>query len=160
MSAAKSALAGPGKTVAENRRARYEYELLEEYEAGLVLYGSEVKSLRSGKSNIADAFADIKNGEIWIRQMHIAEYKGANRFNHDPGRPRKLLLKKSEIRKLIGKVQEKGLTVVPLRLYFNAKNIAKIQIALAKGKKTHDKRETIKQRDWNRNKQRILKGDG
>lgn len=150
--------AQPGKTVAENRRARYEYELIETYEAGLVLLGSEVKSLRMGKAAIQDAFADVKKGEIWLRQCNITALPAANRFNHDPMRPRKILLRKTEIRKLIGKVQEKGLTLVPLKLYFNEKNIAKITIALGKGKKTHDKRETIKQRDWSRNKQRILKG--
>jgi SsrA-binding protein len=146
------------KLLAENRRARFEYEILDVYECGIILKGSEVKSLRDGKANIADAFADVKAGTVILYQMHIAEYKGANRFNHDPRRPRVLLLHKSEIRKLTGKVKEKGLTLVPLRLYFNHKNVVKLEIALAKGKKTHDKRETIKQRDWNRNKQRVLKG--
>lgn len=146
------------KIIADNRRARFEYEIMDVFECGIVLKGSEVKSLRAGKANLGDAFADInKSGEVVLHQLHISEYKGATRWNHDPRRPRKLLLHKYEIRKLTGKVKERGLTLAPLKLYFNKKNMVKLEIALAKGKKTHDKRETIKQRDWDRQKHRVLK---
>ncbi|MET0155636.1 MAG: SsrA-binding protein SmpB [Rickettsiales bacterium] len=148
----------PRKIIADNRRARFEYEILDVFECGIVLQGSEVKSMRLGKANVGDAFADVDRfGAVMLYQMHVSEYKGATRWNHDPRRPRKLLMHKSEIRKLTGKVKEKGLTLVPLSVYFNHKNMVKIEIALAKGKKTHDKRETIKQREWERQKHRTLK---
>lgn len=145
------------KIIATNRRARHNYQIEETYEAGLVLYGSEVKSLRTGKANLSDGYADERKGEFYLMQIHIAEYKDANRFNHHPTRPRKLLMHKREINKLLGKVKMKGYTIVPLSLYFNDKNMVKVELGLAKGKKLHDKRETEKQRDWERNKARILK---
>lgn len=136
-----------------NRRARFEYEILDSYEAGIVLLGSEVKSLRQGKANLQDSYAVLKNGEVWLLNMHINPYEQANRFNHDPVRTRKLLMQKSEIRKLIGKTHEKGLTLVPLKVYFK-KGLVKIEIGLARGKKLHDKRETIKERDTEREMRR------
>lgn len=145
------------KIVAQNRKARFNYSIIETFEAGIVLVGSEVKSLRSGKANIGDAFADIEGTEVCLRQMHITEYFGANRFNHYPTRTRKLLLHKSQIRKLLGKLKTKGLTIVPLSVYFNEKNMVKVEIALASGKKNYDKREAIKNREWNIQKSRILK---
>jgi SsrA-binding protein len=142
-----------------NRRARFEYEILEELDAGIVLTGTEVKSLRAGKANIQDAFAIHKEGEMWLQNLHIAEYHGGNRFNHEPKRPRKLLLKKREIQKLIGLLQTKGLTLVPLMLFFNEKGLVKVKMAVGRGKKAHDKRETEKERDWQREKGRLLKGE-
>ncbi|UNM05658.1 MAG: SsrA-binding protein SmpB [Holosporaceae bacterium] len=147
------------KVIAQNRKARFEYEILETLEAGLVLVGSEVKSLRLGKANMIDAFADERDGEIYLVNLRIDEYKGANRFNHEPKRLRKLLLHKREQHKLMGAVQRKGVTLIPLTLYFNHKGIAKITIGICKGKKLHDKRATEKERDWQRDKARILKGD-
>ena len=149
--------AGQSKTVADNRRARYDYSLEETYDAGLVLVGSEVKSLRSGRANIQDAYAEEKDGEILLINAYIPEYSGANRFNHEPRRPRKLLLKKKEIGKLIGSLKRGGVTLVPLSLYFNERGLAKLKIALARGKKLHDKRASEKERDWNREKQRLLR---
>ena len=140
-----------------NRRARYEYELLDEYEAGIVLVGTEVKSLRAGKANVGDAFAIHKDNELWLHNLHISEYHGGNRFNHEPKRPRKLLLKKREISKLIGQLQVKGLTLVPLAVLFNDKGLVKIKLAVGRGKKAHDKRESEKERDWSREKSRLLK---
>ncbi|MFC1659724.1 SsrA-binding protein SmpB [Pseudomonadota bacterium] len=145
------------KTNIQNRKARHEYFILEEIEAGIVLTGSEIKSLREGKANIQPAFAEERGGEIWLLNSHISEYKGANKFNHKPLRPRKLLLHKKEIKKLIGKVKEKGVTLIPLSLYINQRNIAKVKLALGKGKKLHDKRADIKEREWKRDKERIEK---
>ena len=142
-----------------NRKARYEYELMDEYEAGIILTGTEVKSLRAGKANIQDAFAIEKDEEIWLHNLHIAEYHGGNKFNHVPKRPRKLLLKKKEINKLIGLLQTKGLTLIPLCLFFNDRGLAKLKMAVGRGKKAHDKRDTEKQRDWDREKGRLLKND-
>lgn len=136
----------PIRPIAENRKARHEYLIEDTYEAGLVLAGTEVKSLRMGKANLKDAYARIKNGEVFIYQMHIGPYPFAYYDNHDPLRPRKLLLHKSEIKKLYGKVNEKGYTLVPLKLYFKAGK-AKLSLALARGKQQHDKRETIRRRD-------------
>lgn len=136
-----------------NRRARFEYEILDSFEAGIVLVGSEVKSLRQGKANLQDSYAVIKNGEVWLLNMHISPYEQANQFNHDPVRTRKLLLNKSEIAKLNGKTNEKGLTLVPLKLYFKKGN-AKVELGIAKGKKLHDKRESIKERDVEREMRR------
>lgn len=148
----------PPKTlIAANKKARHNYFIEETIEAGLVLYGSEVKSLRAGKANIADGYVHEKAGELYLLGCHIAEYTQANRFNHPPTRPRKLLLHKQELNKLMGKVKIKGYTLVPLSLYFNHKNIAKAELGLAKGKKQHDKRETEKQRDWQRQKARVMK---
>ncbi len=136
-----------------NRRARFEYEILDSYEAGIVLKGSEVKSLRAGKANLQDSYALVKNGEVWLMNMHISPYEQANQFNHDPVRTRKLLLNKSEIAKLHGKSNEKGLTLIPLKLYFKKGN-AKIQLGIGKGKKLHDKRAAIKERDVEREMRR------
>ena len=137
------------KTVAQNRRARLEFQILETTEAGIVLKGSEVKSVRQGKVDISDCFASVKDGEVWLHNMHVAAYQNAGPFNHNPRRTRKLLLHKREIRKLIGKIRQKGLSLVPLRLYWKH-GMAKIELAVAKGKRAFDKRETIKQRDQDR----------
>lgn len=142
-----------------NRRARYEYELLQEYEAGIVLMSTEVKALREGKANVQDAFAVEKNEELWLHQLHISEYKAGNRFNHAPLRPRKLLLHRREIKKMIGLLQTKGLTLIPLKIYFNEDGRVKVLMALGKGKKAHDKRDSEKDRDWQRQKERIMKHD-
>jgi SsrA-binding protein len=142
-----------------NRRARFEYEIMEELDAGIVLSGTEVKSLRAGKANVQDAFAIHKEGEMWLHNLHIAEYHGGNRFNHEPKRPRKLLLKKREIKKLIGLLQTKGLTLVPLMLFFSDKGLVKVKMAVGRGKKAHDKRESEKERDWQREKGRVMKQD-
>ncbi len=148
------------KVVADNRKARFNYEIGDTLEAGIALTGTEVKSLRSGKATIAEAFAGAKDGELWLYNANIPEYAQANRFNHAPKRPRKLLLHKREIGKLIGAVEREGMTVVPLRLYFNEKGRAKLQIALARGKKLHDKRETEKKRDWERERGRLMREKG
>jgi len=144
------------KNVTVNRKARYEYEILQVYEAGIVLQGTEVKALREGKANLVDSYGLLKENELWLMGAHISEYSQGNINNHDPVRTRKLLLNRSEIRKLIGKVKEKGLTLVPLRIYFK-KGRVKIEIALAKGKKVHDKRDTIAKRDFNRDQERRIK---
>ena len=136
-----------------NRKARHDYQILDVYEAGMVLKGSEVKSLRQGKANLQDSYAALKRGEMWLYKMHISPFEQANQFNHDPTRERKLLLNKSELRKLIGKTTEKGLTLIPLKVYFK-KGIAKVEIALAKGKKEYDRREDIKKRDVEREMRR------
>ncbi len=136
-----------------NRKARHEYEVLDSYETGIVLKGSEVKSLRQGNANLQDSFASIHKGEVWLEGMHINTYEQANQFNHDPVRKRKLLLHKNEIRKLFGKVSEKGLTLIPLKVYFRTGK-AKVELGLCKGKKSYDKREDIKKRDSEREMQR------
>lgn len=146
-----------GAPIAVNRRARFDYEIEETFEAGLQLTGTEVKSLRQGKANIAESYVSPENGEIFLINADFPPYAMGNRFNHEPRRPRKLLLHKREVNKLTGSVQREGRTIIPLRLYFNNKGLAKLQIGLAKGKKTIDKRETKKERDWNRQKQRVLK---
>jgi SsrA-binding protein len=148
------------KVVADNRKARFNYAILDSVEAGLALSGTEVKSLRTGKATIAESYADARDGEIWLVNANIPEYLQANRFNHAPKRPRKLLLHKRQINKLIGAVEREGMTLIPLKLYFNARGRAKIELALAKGKKLHDKRETEKKRDWNREKGRLLRARG
>lgn len=149
-----------GKTVAENRKARFNYEIGEVIEAGLVLTGSEVKSLRAGHANIAESYASDEGGELWLLNSNIPEYFEASRFNHQPKRPRKLLLKKREAHRLMIAIQREGMTLVPLKLYFNARGIAKMALALAKGRKVHDKRDAIKERDWGRQKQRLLRDRG
>lgn len=141
------------KTVAQNRRARFEYQIIETTEAGIVLKGSEVKSVRQGKVDISDCFASVKEGEVWLHNMHVAAYQNAGPFNHNPKRSRKLLLHKREIRKLIGKIKQKGLSLVPVRLYWKH-GLAKVELAVAKGKRSFDKRETIKQRDHEREMRR------
>jgi SsrA-binding protein len=149
------------KMVADNRRARYNYEIGEKFEAGIALTGTEVKSLRTGKATIAESYASVdRGGEMWLYNANIPEYLAGNRFNHEPKRPRKLLLKGREISKLAQGVQREGMTIVPLRLYFNARGRAKIEIALAKGKQMHDKRETEKKRDWAREKGRLMRERG
>ena len=149
------------KAVAENRKARFNYEIGEVVEAGIVLTGSEVKSLRLGKATIAESYASVdRAGEVYLVNANIPEYLQANRFNHEPKRPRKLLLKSREIAKLSQGTERQGMTIVPLKIYFNEKGRAKIEIALARGKQLHDKRETEKARDWNREKGRLLKEKG
>ena len=148
------------KVVADNRRARFNYEIGESFEAGIALTGSEVKSLRQGRATIAEAYADSRGGEIWLVNANIPEYLQAGRFNHPPKRPRKLLLHARQINRLIGAVEREGMTIVPLKLYFNDKGRAKVEIALAKGKKLHDKRETLKMRSWQRERGRLLREKG
>lgn len=145
--------------VAQNRRARHDYDILETFEAGIVLTGTEVKSLRSGKANIQDSHAMEVGGEIVLLNAYIPEYSNASHFNHEARRPRKLLLHASEVRKLIGKIKTKGMTLVALSVYFNSKNRAKVELALVKGRKEHDKRAAIKDRDWKREQGRVLKGE-
>ncbi len=145
-------------TIAHNRRAKFDYELINEFEAGIVLYGTEVKSLRLGQASINEAYVKEKGTEIFLLNANIQQYTQAGRFfQHEMARPRKLLLNRREINKLIGGVQKEGLTIVPIKLFFDDKGMAKITIALARGKKQHDKRATVKERDWNRNKARLLK---
>lgn len=146
-----------GQTIALNRRARHDFDIGETLEAGLVLTGSEVKSLRNGQANIADAYASNEGGELFLINAYIPEYAGSNRFNHAPKRPRKLLLKKREALRLMGSIAREGLTLIPLKLYFNDRGIAKLELGVAKGRKTIDKRQAIKQRDWDRQKARLLR---
>ena len=148
------------KVVADNRKARFHYAIDETFEAGVALTGSEVKSLRNGRANIGESYAASRDGELWLFNSNISEYKQAGRFNHAPKRPRKLLLHKRQINKLIGAVEREGMTVVPLKMYFNEKGRAKVEIALAKGKKLHDKRETEKKRSWDRERGRLLRQKG
>jgi SsrA-binding protein len=145
------------KTVISNRKARHEYAVVETVEAGIALMGTEVKSIREGRANLTDAYGVLEGGEVILRGLHITPYSHTSQTDLDPRRDRKLLLHKSEIRRLIGKVREKGLTLVPLKLYFNARGIAKVELALARGKRTHDKRRTIAERDANRDLRRELK---
>ena len=146
--------------VAENRRARFDYEILDTFEAGMVLTGTEVKSLRNGKAQITESYATPEEGEIWLINAHIPEYTQGNRFNHAERRRRKLLLSKREIGRLMGAVEKQGNTIVPLKLYFNDRGKAKLLIGLAKGKQNHDKRQTERDRDWNRQKSRLMKDFG
>jgi SsrA-binding protein len=148
------------KVVADNRRARFNYEIGDTFEAGIALTGSEVKSLRAGKVTIAESYADARGGELWLINSNIPEYLQASRFNHAPKRARKLLLQKREINRLVGAVEREGMTIVPLKLYFNEKGRAKIEIALARGKKLHDKRETLKKRSWERERGRLMRMKG
>ncbi|MBV6489139.1 MAG: SsrA-binding protein SmpB [Pseudorhodoplanes sp.] len=150
----------PRKIVADNRKARFNYAIGEVFEAGIALTGSEVKSLRSGRATIGESYADARDGEIWLINSNIPEYVQAGRFNHAPKRPRKLLLHKRQINKLIGAVEREGMTLVPLRLYFNERGRAKVEIALARGKKLHDKRETEKKRSWTRERGRLMREKG
>ena len=145
------------KVVADNRKARFNYAIGEVFEAGVALTGSEVKSLRSGKASIAEAYAATRDGELWLMNSNITEYKQAGRFNHAPKRPRKLLLHRRQINKLMGAIEREGMTVVPLRIYFNDQGRAKVELALARGKKLHDKRDTEKKRDWEREKGRLMR---
>ena len=152
--------AGAVKVAAQNRKARHNYTIEDSLEAGIVLTGSEVKALREGRANIAESYAREKEGEIILVNAHIPEYKQAGQFNHEPRRPRKLLLQRRQINRLIGAVQRDGMTLVPLKLYFNERGIAKLQLGLGRGKKKHDKRETEKTRDWNRQKARLMREKG
>jgi SsrA-binding protein len=140
----------------QNRRARHEYHILDSWEAGLVLQGTEVKSLRMGKANLQDAFARIDRGELWLYNVHISPYEQGNRFNHDPLRPRKLLMHRSQLRKLVGQVEQQGLTLVPLDIHFTS-GIAKVNLALVKGKQLHDKRDTLRERADRRDVERAFK---
>ena len=146
--------------IADNRKARFNYEIGEVLEAGIALTGTEVKSLRQSKANIAESYVSPEGGEIWLINANIPQYLQASRFNHEPRRPRKLLLHKREIAKLIVAAQQRGMAIVPLKLYFNDRGVAKVEIALARGKKLHDKRETEKKRDWQREQARLLRERG
>ena len=148
------------KVVADNRKARFNYAIGDTFEAGIVLTGSEVKSLRAGKATIAESYADVRGGELWLINSNIPEYLQASRFNHAPKRARKLLLQKREINRLVGAVEREGMTIVPLKLYFNEKGRAKVEIALARGKKLHDKRETLRKRSWERERGRLMRMKG
>ena len=148
------------KTVAENRRARFDYSIDTVYEAGIALTGTEVKSLRFGEGSIAESYAEVADGAVWLVNSNIPEFSHGNRFNHEAKRPRKLLLHEREINKLHGAVARDGMTLVPLSIYFNSRGRAKVELALAKGRKAHDKREAIKERDWKRDAQRILRERG
>ncbi|MEC9346772.1 MAG: SsrA-binding protein SmpB [Pseudomonadota bacterium] len=149
-----------GRLVAENRKARHNYFIDETVEAGLMLTGTEVKSLRTGRANIAESYAAPEGDEMWLINAHIPEYHGGNRFNHEPRRKRKMLLHRREIARMIGARQRDGMTLIPLKIYFNDKGRAKLLIGLARGKKQHDKRETEKERDWQRQKQRLMRAKG
>jgi SsrA-binding protein len=148
------------KVVADNRRARYDYEIMQSFEAGVELKGSEVKSLRVGHVNLGESYAAMKGEELWLINTNIPEYREANRFNHEQKRPRKLLLNRKEIDRLAVGVLREGLTIIPLKLFFNPRGRVKVDIALARGKKNVDKRETIKVREWNREKSRVLRDRG
>ncbi|MFC3050755.1 SsrA-binding protein SmpB [Kordiimonas pumila] len=150
----------PSRIAADNRKARHLYHIEEEYEAGIVLSGTEIKSLRGGQANIRESYAEEKNGELWLVNAYIPEFSHGNRFNHEPRRPRKLLMHRREINRLAGSVQKDGMTLVPLRITFTERGRAKVQIGIGRGKKLHDKRETEKQRDWNRQKSRLMKDMG
>ena len=151
---------GNARVVAHNRRARFNYEIGETFEAGIALTGTEVKSLRQGKATIAESYADPRGGELWLVNANIPEYLQGGRFNHAPKRVRKLLLHRRQINKLMGAVEREGMALVPLKLYFNEKGRDKLELALARGKKLHDKRETEKKRSWDREKGRLLRMKG
>ena len=148
------------KVVAENRRARFDYFVEERLEAGIELQGTEVKALRGGEGSIAESYATVEGEEIWLINSHIPEYSHGNRMNHEPRRRRKLLLKGREIAKLHGAITRQGLTLVPLSIYFNSNGKAKVELAVARGKKAHDKRDSIKERDWKREQGRIMRARG
>ena len=148
------------KPVAENRKARFSYEILDTLETGLVLTGTEVKSLRQGQANIQESYASSEGGEIWLINSYVPEYRQGNRFNHEPRRRRKLLVSKREMSRLAQSVEREGMTMIPLKIYFNDQGRAKLLLGVARGKKLHDKRETEKQRDWAREKGRLMKERG
>ncbi|WP_076069048.1 SsrA-binding protein SmpB [Sphingomonas montana] len=148
------------KVVAENRRARFEYFLEDFFEAGIALTGTEVKSLRFGEGSIAESYAEVKDGQVFLVNANVPEYSFGNRFNHEPKRPRKLLLHEREIEKMRNGVSREGMTLIPMAIYFNARGRAKVELALAKGKKLHDKREVQKDRDWTRDRARIMRERG
>src|ERR1700731_1731056 len=145
------------KIIADNRKARHAYSIESTMEAGLVLVGSEVKSLRTGKATIGESYAQAKDGELFLLNAYIPEYMKASRFNHEPRRPRKLLVRRNEVRRLSAAIQREGMTLVPLRLYFNPKGVAKVELGIARGRKMHDKRQAEKARDWQRDKARLLR---
>lgn len=149
-----------GRVAVENRKARHNYFIEETLEAGIMLTGTEVKSLRAGGANIAESYAAEKDGAFWLLNAHISEYRGGNRFNHEPLRPRKLLLHKREVDKLVGAVRRAGNTIVPLKIYFNDRGYAKVLLGIARGKKQHDKRASIKERDWKREQGRLIRARG
>ena len=155
----KDKTSGP-RIVADNRKARFNYEIVETYEAGIALTGTEVKSLRTGKATIGEAYAGPSGEEFFLFNAYIPEYLQANRFNHETKRPRRLLLHKRQINKLIGATQREGFTVIPLKLYFNERGRAKVELGLGRGKKLHDKRETEKERTWNRERSRLMRDKG
>lgn len=148
------------RVVAQNRKARYDFTIVESLEAGIVLTGSEVKSLRAGRASLVDSYARPQEGELYLVNAHIPVYPNAGRFNHEPLRARKLLLKKREMAKMFGAVQRDGASLVPLKIYFNARGIAKLELGLARGKKQYDKRETEKRRDWDRQRSRLIRAKG
>jgi SsrA-binding protein len=148
------------KLVAENRRARFDYMIEDTMEVGIMLVGTEVKSLRGGRANIAESYASTERGELWLINATIPEYPPAGQFNHEPRRPRKLLVRSKELKRLASAVEREGRTLAPLKLYFNARGIAKLEVALAKGKKAHDKREATKDREWKRQQSRLLRDKG
>jgi SsrA-binding protein len=148
------------KVVAENRRVRFDYAIDTVYEAGIALTGTEVKALRFGEGTIAESYAEVKEGQVWLINSNVPEFSHGNRFNHEPKRPRKLLLHEREINKLHGAVMRQGMTLVPLSIYFNDRGRAKVELAIAKGRKAHDKREHIKEQDWKREAARLLKDRG
>lgn len=148
------------KLIAENKRARYEYQIEETFEAGLALVGTEVKALRQGRANIAESYASVEGNEVMLINANFPIYEAAAQFNHDPRRHRKLLLKRREINQLVGETQRRGRTLVPLKLYFNEKGFIKLLVGVGSGKKAHDKRQTQKKRDWNRQKARLMREKG
>ena len=148
------------KVVAENRRARYEYSIEDKFEAGIALTGTEVKSLRFGEGSIAESYAEVRGGEVWLVNANIPEFSHGNRHNHEPKRPRKLLLRARQVNKMFGAVSREGMTLVPLSVYFNGRGRAKVELALAKGRKFHDKREAEKAKDWKREAARIMRERG
>ena len=148
------------KTVADNRRAKFDYAIEDTFEAGLQLQGTEVKALRAGEGSIGESYAEVRDGECWLVNANIPEFSHGNRHNHEPKRPRKLLLHAREIDRLTGAVERKGMTLVPLSIYFNGRGRAKVELALAKGRQTKDKRDYIKDRDWQRDKARIMRDRG
>ncbi|HLL59056.1 MAG TPA: SsrA-binding protein SmpB [Allosphingosinicella sp.] len=148
------------KVVAENRRARYDYAVEDKFEAGIALTGTEVKSLRFGEGSIAESYAEVKDGEVWLINSNVPEFSHGNRFNHEPKRPRKLLLKEREINKMFAAVMRQGMTLVPLSIYFNGRGRAKVELAIARGRKAHDKREHDKEKDWKREQGRLMREHG
>ncbi|MWV28336.1 SsrA-binding protein SmpB [Aurantiacibacter rhizosphaerae] len=148
------------KVVAENRKARHNYFIEDKFEAGLALQGTEVKALRGGEGSIAESYAEVRDGQVWLINATIPEFSHGNRHNHETKRPRKLLLHAREIAKFVGAVERKGMTLVPLSIYFNGRGRAKVELALAKGKQAHDKRATAKDRDWQRDKARLMREKG
>src|SRR3954468_2689710 len=148
------------KIVAENRRAKFDYAIDTVYEAGIALTGTEVKSLRAGQGSIAESYAEVKDGQVWLINSNLPEFSHGNRFNHEPKRARKLLLHEREIKRMHKGLSREGMTLIPMSVYFNSRGRAKVELALAKGKKLHDKRETMKDRDWKRDQQRLMRDRG